>query len=231
MGEVIGANASGDAIEADIINSHQAAAIRGDEWKIPAQNILGPVISILGVIDGKLGPVQVTLNLLESEILLIDEESDQLVGAERDSLWNALGRKADDVYFEILFPGGKNFYTRAKEDEQVSLMYLLAEMLESNLHPKLDSALSAASAGRIRAQADIYKAKVDAIRPVRAKAELLATVRKNVVRAGRSRLVALKRAYLAAGFSETEIHQVIPDRPTAKKAAASPEPGKQNTPG
>ena len=230
MGEIIGANASSDAIEADIITSHQAASIRSDEWKVPAQNILGPVVSVLSVIDGKLKPVQITLSLLETEIVLVDEESDQIIGSERDLLWNALGRKADDVYFEILFPGGKSFYTRAKEDEQVSLMYLLAEMLESDLHPKLDPALAAASAGRIRAQADIYKAKVDAIRPVRAKAELLDTVRKNVVRAGRSRLVALKRSYLVAGFSEAEIHQVIPDRPTAKKAAPAPEPSKENTP-
>lgn len=230
MGEVIGPGASFDAIESDIKATHQAASIRGDDWKTPAQNIIGPVVSLLLVIDGKLAPVIVPLEQLESELELMDSESDLLVGAERDFLWNELGRKAEDIYFEFIFPGGKNFYTKAKEDEQVSLMYLLAEILESNLHPRLDPAVAAASAGRIRAQTDAYKAKMDAIRPLRAKKELLSTVRKNVIRLGRSRLAALKRVYLAAGFSETEIHQVIPDRPSSKKAAPAAEPGKENPP-
>ncbi|MFO0751353.1 MAG: hypothetical protein U1F43_37645 [Myxococcota bacterium] len=44
-------------------------------------------------------------------------------------------------------------------------------------------------------------------------------------------LIALKRAWLADGISEADVHQVIPDRPSSfgvekpAKPPASPEPG------
>jgi hypothetical protein len=91
-------------------------------------------------------------------------------------------------------------------------MVLLAELLESNLHPKL-AATATARAAEIRAAATSLEAALDAARKPRAKVRLFERVLTSIARTAHIELAKLKRYWKSEGLSEADIHAVIPDRP------------------
>lgn len=216
MGEVIGPTAAVDDIIDDLKGSLERAKVRGGEWKSLAENYLGPVVAVIVATEAQAAPVEAALEPLEYELLVINDDADDTIKSSSDMIWNKLGRPGNDVYLEVIFPGGTAVYTDAKPELQPARMHLLAELLDKGVHPTLDQAVASSCAQEIRAKADVFQAKVNAIAPLKNKLELLNSVRTALARAGRQRLVSLKRAYLAAGFSEADIHQVIPDRPSAR---------------
>lgn len=228
MGEIISANAGIDAIIGDAKTALDRAKLRGGEAQSLAEIHLGPTLTVLASTEGQMAPLSSQIDGLDQEIEVLNADSDDLVKGESDMLWNKLGRPGTDPYMEVIFPGGTDVYTEGKAEDQPGKMMLLAEFLQKGAHPKLDPALALASAQRITAQAGVFQAKVDEARPLKSKLSLLESVRKGLAKVARLRLVSLKRAYLAAGMSEADIHQIIPDRPSGrakKKGEGGPEGG------
>lgn len=227
MGEIISARAPVEQIVGDTESALSKANALGGQYKTLAEMYIGPVIGALTSTKTKLAPIEQALNAVNGDILALNNASDDLIQEEADYLWNKLGRPGSDPYYDLIFPGGTGIYVDAKPEHQPAKMYLLCELLESGVHPKLDPTIANACAQRIRSQADAFQAKIDMMLPLRNKYELLTSVWESVGRSARGRLLALKRAYLAAGISEADIHQVIPDRPSQKpKPKASQEPSK-----
>lgn len=98
----------------------------------------------------------------------IDDQIDRLIGRLSDTIWNDIDRPAHDPLYELLFPGGITFYTDGPDDEQPARMDLLADLLESNLHPKLDPKRAKQYAAELRGGAQTLEAAVDAARKPRA---------------------------------------------------------------
>lgn len=216
MGEIIEAKASVEDIISDVTATLKNAQARGGEYQSLAESFVGPIVSVLGTTEGKIAPLKDQVEGLSRDVMVLNDEADDVVKEESDFIWNKVGRPKSDPYLEVIFPGGSEFYTDGKVEEQPARMHLLAELLLSGAHPKLDPAVAAASAQRIVAKADALQVKLDELRPLKTKLDLLSSVRAGLARVGRARLVSLKRAYLAAGFSESDIHQVIPDRPSSR---------------
>jgi hypothetical protein len=103
-------------------------------------------------------------------------------------------------------------------------MELLAELLESRVHPRLDDARARSLAAEVRAAADELRTQVTATRPLRARVVLSQRMETAVGRAAQAALAALKRAWKADGKTEADIHSVIPDRPKSAKKPAPPTP-------
>jgi hypothetical protein len=103
-------------------------------------------------------------------------------------------------------------------------MELLAEILTANLHPKIDPAWASALADGVRARAKTYRSHIAAAHPHRSKLSLLKRMKGVMARAAQMELARLKRRYLAEGFTEADIHQVIPDRPRSKPAKPEAPP-------
>lgn len=116
-------------------------------------------------------------------------------------------------------PPGKTAATCICADEQPERMELLAELLEAKLITKLPAEDAAAYAQEIRAKVTPYRELVDQLRVPKARVKLLERVRLTVIKHGQRELVQLKRLYKVEGFSETEIHKVIPDRPRKPKSS------------
>ena len=106
-----------------------------------------------------------------------------------------------------------SFYAQGDIEGQPERIDLLVELLEADIHPKLSADESAAYGGEVRTQAQKLRAVVDKIRLPKARVHLLEHVRRAVAGAAQVKLAGLKRRYKAAGFSEADIHKVIPDRP------------------
>ncbi len=100
-------------------------------------------------------------------------------------------------------------------------MELLGGILDASLHPRLDPAYTKGIATELYAIAKNYRSIVDTAHPLRVKLNQLKKTRAAVARGGHAQLVNLKRAYIIAGYSEAEIHEVIPAVPKRRKNSKS----------
>jgi hypothetical protein len=122
-----------------------------------------------------------------------------------------------DRALTLIFPGGAAYYTEGSVETQPGRMELLARLLERGIHPKLTTAQAKAAADKIRAGAAKLKEAVDTARMPTDQVTLCERVRTATARVVHFELANYKRALVSAGYSETEIHEVIPDRTPKKK--------------
>jgi hypothetical protein len=109
-------------------------------------------------------------------------------------------------------------------------MDLLAELLNAGVHARLAPDLAKKIAGEVQDMATEYRKKVDPTRPLRTRATLLQKIKEAVARSAQMELGRVKRRWLSEGFTEAEIHTVIPDRPRAQAKTTKPEStGKDDT--
>jgi hypothetical protein len=226
MGEVIRKDAAADDIAADGITTLTGAVAKGGAWKQLAEERLGPAISLFNKVVADLNQAETALGPLKAAVNAYDNEADDFLGAKADEMWNLIGRPAFDASYSLAWPGGASTYADGPDDEQPERMDLLAEILEANLHPKIDAAWSSALAAEVRSRAAKYRSLLDAARPMHTKVGLLRKMKGVVARSVQMELSRLKRRYLAEGFREPEIHQVIPDRSRSKAAKPAEAPAK-----
>jgi hypothetical protein len=135
-----------------------------------------------------------------------------------DIIWNEIGRPAYDAALAVIFPDGIAYYAEGDTSEQPDRMDILVQLLQSGIHPKLSKATAQSCAAEIQAESEGLRAAVDAARKPAAQVKVLGRVRTALARVVATELANLKRVYKAEGFSEAEIHAVIPDRPASKPA-------------
>lgn len=223
MGRIIRKHASAIDVMVDAQDTHNNALARGGVWQELAEQRLGPVLAVYSAVNADHTAASQLAGQRVATRNARNKEADGLLGRISDELWNAVGRPANDPAFALLFPGGYGYYAGGELETQPHRMELLAKLLTANLHPKLDAARAQAAALEIRAAATALRDAIEAAREVVIEAELLDRVRVAVARTAATELANLKRLYKSAGFSEAEIHQVIPHRPR-KSPSAKPEP-------
>lgn len=230
MGQVIRKDAAASDIAADAKTTLTNAVARGGIWKELAEEKLGPAVAFLQKVIAEEAKIAEELAPLESALDAFDDETDDYLASKADEMWNMLGRAAWDPAYSLIWPGGVATYTEGRDDDQPDRMDLLADLLEAGLHSKLDTGWTKTTVAEVRKRAATYRAKMDALRPKRAKAVLLRKTEVVLARAAQMELSRLKRRFLSEGFSEADIHQVIPDRPRAKpaKAVETAKPGADN---
>lgn len=212
MGDVIRRNAAADDIMDDVRRTYTNATAKGGQWKVHAEARLKPVLVIYDALGGRLKTAEDAQAVLIAALNAGDERADLFLGRISDEIWNAVGRPAQDPSLSLIFPGGIAYYTDGPDDEQPERMELLAELLEANLHPKIDPQVAAKYAAEVRAEAARLQKVVEPARAGRARVELLGRVKTALARSAHMELAAVKRLYKAEGFTEAEIHSVIPDR-------------------
>ncbi len=222
MGEVIRRNAAADDIFADLKVTLQRAQSRGGKWKELAEARLQSHLTTLDAILAQREQNQAELAVANAAVAAEDDSADLLIGRVSNELWNALGRPAADPTLAIIFPGGIGYYADGPDDEQPDRMLLLADLVMTVPAARLDPSVRQGAADKIRELAATYRRAVDQARGPRQRAALLDRTRSALARSLQAELSHLKRLYKAEGFSEADIHAVIPDRPL-KRAVKNAE--------
>lgn len=230
MGEVIRKSAAVDDILADVRKTYVAAQAVGGSFKTLADQTLKQALALCDVIDGKLQTAKTKLAPLVAAQVAKNGSADQTVAGVADQIWNDIGRPAQDPHYDLLFPSGISFYTEGDDDEQPARMELLAEMIESGMHPRLDATRAKAYAKQIRDEAAGFETAVEAARKPRAQAAMYERLRIASARNAHAALVSYKRLLRAQGIPEAKIHELIPDRPSAAPVARPPAPHPQPEP-
>jgi hypothetical protein len=225
MGVLINKKAAVDDIASDCRTTLTAAEARGGTTQSLAQQYLKGPLGVFDLVEQRLRSAEAVLAPLLAQLDVKDDDADGLLGRISDEIWNDIGRPAQDATFSLLFPDGIGFYTDGPDDEQPVKMELLAELLEANLHPKLDPKKAKALGKQIRDSAKVLRTAVEQTATPRAQVAMLSRARTAIARSLQMALVNLKRHYKATGLSDSEIHSIIPDRSRpAAKPAKEPAP-------
>jgi len=221
MGEVVRKDAAAEDILSDARTTMTRATARGGEWESAATARLGPVLNLAESVAGRLADALMLNAPAEAELAVSNDEADRLIQRVSDDVWNLVGRPGHDAALDLIFPVGASTYTEGPTTEQPDRMALLADLLESDIHPRLERAKACLLAGEIRIEATALNIKVEAVRPLRVRVALANKMQQAIARATQAALSNLKRAWKADGKSEVEIHEVIPDRP---RSSSKPNP-------
>lgn len=222
MGEVIRKNAAAADIFADTRAAVTHATARGGTWQtLASQSLTGP-LKLADLVEARVVAARTSAAPLIAAQSSKNQQVDDLVGRISDLIWNDVGRPAHDPQYELMFPSGIAFYTEARDDEQPARMALLADLIDSGIHPTLDPKKAKGYASEIRRAAAEFESVVDAARKPRAEVAMYERMQTVVASNCQGALVNYKRLLKIAGMSEADIHTVIRDRPTRKPAAPSP---------
>lgn len=225
MPEVIRKGAAADDVLNDVEATLRNARARGGTWKDAAEEKLGVVEKLAALVKSRLDAAVATVAPLKAALDAEDDRADDLLGGVSDDIWNKVGRPGSDPVLSIMFPSGISYYTDGSDEEQPERMDLLAELLTLGLHPKLDEKVSEAHAKAVRAAAESYRKKVEALRKPAAQVRLLGAMKTAIARYAQTELANLKRRYKSDNHSEADIHDVIPAHTrAAAKSEAAPAP-------
>jgi len=123
-GEVIRKDAAAKDIFADARTTLTKAVARGEPYKTPAEQKLGPMLAAVDILEAKHEAAVAELGPKVAAVAAADDEADALIGQTADNVWNDIGRPAFDPGYELVFPGGISYYTRGSDVEQPERMRL-----------------------------------------------------------------------------------------------------------
>lgn len=225
MGEIIRRDASADDIIADAEETIRQAAAKGGVWNDLAGERLVPSVALLRRINSDLEMTALAVVKLEAQLDVFDGHADDFLAAKADEMWDLVGRPGFDPAYSLIWPGGASTYTDGSNEEQPDRMELLADLLDAGIHPKLDPAWGKAAAQEVRERVAAYRQRLEPVARGRTRVKLLSKAKVVLARAVQMELARLKRRYLSEGFTEPDVHQVIPDRPRAKASGAEGSAG------
>jgi len=230
MGQVINSSAAAEDIIADVQTTYARAKARGGLWQTQAEQRLTDILAVIASLESRLDATEAQLVPLTAAVVAQDVHADRLIGQVSDTIWNAIGRPAFDPSYDVVFPGGIACYTDGTNESQPDRMDLLAELLDLKIIAKLDPALRASVAQQVRDESAAYRKLIESYAPASLRLRQLQRAKTAIAQSARMQLAQLKRIYKAEGFSEADIHSVIPDRPRSSKKV-EPTPPAPNTPG
>lgn len=217
MGEVIRNNAGADAILADVKTTFERAVKREGVWKEEAEKRFAATLAVVAGIETQLKAAKELLPPAEADAELADERADDLMHSINDEIFNSLGRPRSDPMLQVIFPDGVGGLVNADREGQPERMELVAKLFEGKFHPRIDARVSENYAVAIREHAKSLREANTALNTPRVEIRQLERVKSALARTARVELGRFKRHLLSQGFSEADVHAVIPDRPTAKK--------------
>ena len=103
-------------------------------------------------------------------------------------------------------------------------MDMLVFLLQSNVHPKLPKETADAAVKELTQATHALRKVVDAARGPRTKVLLFQRILAAVAKSAAIELGNYKRLLKGNGFSEAEIHAVIPDRASSSPKKPPPDP-------
>ena len=223
MGEIIRRDAAADDILGDARGTLTNAKARGGRWQELAEQRLGASLALVSNVETKYNAAKEELAPLAAQVDARNRNADATLGKNYDVIWNEVGRPAYDAALSVLFPDGIAYYAEGDTDGQPDRMDILVELLKSGIHPKLSKETAQIAANEIKAEGDALRGAVDGARKPAAQVKILGRVRTSLAKVVHADLANLKRLYKIEGFSEAEIHSVIPDRPSKPKKPSATE--------
>lgn len=212
MGKVVGRTASAARIKEAATKTLIAAKARGGEVASLAENRLAEPVAALEANETQLAQARAEDEAAHAALIARDDESDLEIGTVCDEMWNAMGRPAQSIDYDLIVSGGKRMWTDGDPARQPHLMIVLASNIRGTKHPRLVERKEE-WASRIEKRAAVQVEAANAAAPAYAKAISLAMQRRTLAEITQLGLTRLKRDLKNLGMSEVQIHEIIPEAP------------------
>lgn len=223
MGDLVSKKAAATTIMEDVQTTQMRAKARGGKWAELADKMLLTAIKLSGTVAAERQKAEAELRELMAAVDAQDDVADRLIKQISDDVWNRIGRPSFDPTYDVVFPSGISYYTGGPDAEQPDRMELLAQLMEMNIIARLPEADAKAFAQRLREVAGAYRQALAPLAGPRARRQMFERAATALARSAQISLAHLKRLYRAEGFSEAEVHTVIPDHPR-KRVVVAPLP-------
>jgi hypothetical protein len=223
MGKVISRSASPERIIDTARRTLTSASARGGEVQSLAEVRLSALMSATHATDSQLNQARDVDDQLTATLMARDSESDLEIGAVCDEIWNAMGRPYQSIDYDLIVGGGKNAWTDGDPAKQHHLMGVLASNIRNSNHPKL-AEKKEAWANRIEMRATAQAAASTPVEASLAQVSGLTMQRRTMADALQVGLSRLKRDYKNLGMTEVQIHEIIPDAPSAAGSGSGAQP-------
>lgn len=211
MGEVISASAAAAKRIEDFRTTLGRCEARGVAAKDASDRFLAPVLLLADAAEEQRKSAREALADAEAKVDAVDARADGDIGAVRDDLWNALGRPANSPVMSAVFAGGIGSYTGQSDDMQPVMMRVLGGRLAAID----DAALQDRKSGwvqRIAAAREAMEQVLPSLRDAKAAAIIAEAAYYDAARAARRALVKMKSYLKIEGWTEAQVHELIPDR-------------------
>lgn len=219
MGSPVARSASPDRIKDAASKTLTNARARGGDIQALAEARLAEPIAALESNEQQLSEARAQDDVAHAALLARDEESDLEIATVADEIWNAIGRPAQSIDYDLIFSGGKKTWTEGDPAKQPHLMGVLASNIRSTKHPKL-AERKEEWATRIEKRAATQTAAAATAEPIHAREIALTMQRRTFADLAHLALTRLKRDMKNLGMSEVQIHEIIPDVPGSGGATA-----------
>lgn len=228
MGTVVRRDAAASVIAGDVRIAYRRAKKRGGEIGDVAEARLGPAVAAIDASEAILKGAVEAEEAAWEVVLARDYDADLVIGAQRDDIFNVIGRAARHPVMDHIYPGGFRIYTSGDPLQQPVLMQVLESRIRS-----LDSTLLTADkrAELLAALESVrvpFEAAVEAYRPLNAARTVAEASHRATIRTAHARLTAFKRDLKNLGLTEAQIHDIIPDRPSESRKATDAETDEQS---
>jgi hypothetical protein len=193
-----------DAITTTLAN----ARLEGEPYKSKAEEHLAPIEAILARIGLDKRDVDSATRGIEAENKDLDRRAEALVLEHTDEIWTQLGCPDYDPIYNILFPytAFDNIQIRAKAER----LSLLADLLSSNVHPKIDRVYAARAALEIRSVASDYQKNIYFLSQHEFKMNALQAFEASVARVGLLELGTLRKSFRGMGIDDSLVKSIVP---------------------
>jgi hypothetical protein len=221
MGKMVARSSSAGRIKDAASKTLVAARARGGEIQAAAEMRLADVSAALDTNERDLEQARTNDDNLHAVLMARDEESDLEIGAVCDEMWNAMGRPAQSVDYDIIISGGKSVWTEGDPAKQPHLMEVLAGNIRNSKHPKL-APRKEEWASRIEKKA---AAQAEAAAPTAAayaKVTALTMQRRMLADTAQLGLTRLKRDLKNMGMTEAQVHEIIPEVTAGNGSPSTP---------
>jgi hypothetical protein len=222
MGDVVLKTAAAETIMGDVATTHSRALARGGKWAELAERMLGNQLALAATLAEQRRSADAELRPMIAALDAQDDHADRLIGQISDEVWNAIDRPAFDPTYDVVFPNGIIYYTGGPDAEQPDRMDLLAQLIEMKMIKRLSPEQCSSFAQRVRDESAAYRKLLGQVAAPRARVQMFDRATTALAQSSQMALSHLKRLYRAEGFSEADIHTVIPDRPRKKTGSATP---------
>jgi hypothetical protein len=192
-----------DAITSTLAN----ARTEGEPYQSKTEEHLGAMEAILLRIHLEMHDVKDALKQKDDELERLDNDTELVVQTHADEIWTQLGCPDYDPIYTILFPSTtqKESTFQAKAEH----LSVVADILSSGMHPKIDRVYAAITARTIREFVATYHELLANRYKLQVRKTSLEAFEASVARIGLLELGKLRRTLRSMGLDDTDIKSVV----------------------
>lgn len=197
------------------------ARIEGDPYKSPAEEHLAAIVAILLRLALERHDLEKALQDKRADLERLDHDCELFLNTRADEIWNELGCPDYDPIYNILFPSTAT--SGSNIPERIERLSVVADLLSSGVHPRINLTRAALAAEEIRALAEKCHEFLFVLSKLQTRKSALGAFEASVARIGLLELGTLRKKLRGMGLDDSDIKSVVPPPVSSRRISLKKE--------